>query len=503
MRLLLIFMFARYRTHLLLGLLAFACAQGWNRWNIHAMLAAPYAKYNVREGRTVTATDDASYLTPVDVFLGDRPDKDAERFHDRADLRAPGYRIWYLLPRLVMGPIPALSVLVILQCLLYACAVMLLWEVFLAHEIRTWLRIGIILLFAVMPTFHGFLFHTISEGVTPSLSLLVLCCALMAERSRSARWLWTGIAIWSLLMVTRPALLWVGFALFPAMRAQWPSTLRMAAVCVLAFVPTGIWWVGNMVKTGDFVGLHPMYRADEPGITRPTHGAFWGLAKSWGARGEEFHPVMESAYRAALVCDTASTYANGYLALAPPGSLTAEQVSDIRTAFWKWQRFNCEQLAPAMASPVGTVPITTRAELDILITLDRVTEDWQTQHSLYYGVRVPMRVLKEITLHSNLNLYLFQEHLRGRPWMEALRWFSAAVHVALLLLVFLAASVRTPPSVRRCALFACLYIGYLAYVQRGVEERYTLPVLFIGVACAAFVLQRFTRPIFVPKHSRS
>ena len=86
-------------------------------------------------------------------------------------------------------------------------------------------------------------------------------------------------------------------------------------------------------------------------------------------------------------------YADGYLALAPPGSLTAEQVSDIRTAFWKWQRFNCEQLAPAMASPVGTVPITTRAELDILITLDRVTEDWQTQHSLYYGVRVPMRVL--------------------------------------------------------------------------------------------------------------
>ena len=49
-----------------------------------------------------------------------------------------------------------------------------------------------VLLFAVMPTFHGFLFHTITEGVTPALSLVVLCSALLAQRS--GRWLWVGLA---------------------------------------------------------------------------------------------------------------------------------------------------------------------------------------------------------------------------------------------------------------------------------------------------------------------
>lgn len=494
-------MFKRYRTHLLLGLLAFACAQGWNRWNIQAMLATQYHKYNVREGRTVTATDDASYLTVVDAFLGDRPDKDAERFRDRADLRAPGYRIWYLLPRLVLAPPQALSVLVLLQCLLYACAVMLLWEVFLVHEIVRWLRIGLVLLFAVMPTFHGFLFHTITEGVTPALSLIVLCCALLTGRSE--HWLWIGVFIWSLLMVTRPALAWVGVALLPGLWQRWHSWPRVALVAALAFTPTAVWWANNMVKAGGFVGLHPMYRADEPGITRPTHGAFWELAKSWGARGDAFHPVMESAYRAALECDTSAHFAEAFVQLAPPSSLTAEQLHDTKAAFAHWQRFTCTQLAPALRSPAGTLAFTTRDEQGIIFSLEHITADWRREHRFHHHVLVPLRVLRDLVAHSNLNLYLFQNELRGQALMEVLRWLSALVHIALFLFVLLAGLLRTPTSVRCCAIGACIYVFYLAYVQRGVEERYTLPVIFLGVACAAFVLQRFTRPIFVPKHSPS
>lgn len=490
-------MFTRFRAHLLFGLLAFVCAQGWNRLNIRAMEGSTYARYNVRDGRTLTATDDASYLNAVDVLFGARPDLEQSPYRDHPDLRAPGYRLWYLLPRLVLDPLPALSVLVLLQCLLFAFAVAVLWEVLVHHGIPQMIRVPLVLLLAAMPTFHGFLFHTLTEGVTPALSLLVLSCALLA---RDTRWLWVGVVLWSLLMVTRPALFWVGFALVPALWEQKASIARLALIAILAFLPTGGWWVGNMVKAGGFVGLHPVYYAGSPGIARPMHGAFWDLAKSWGARGDEFHPVMEDAFRAAMVCDTSSVFAERFLQLAPEHSLTPEQDLDIREAFHRWQRFNCTELAPALRSEAGTIPFTTRTEQGILFTMEKVTTSWRNDHPFHHYVRVPLRVLTQLVVHSNLNLFLFQDQWRGHPLMETLRWSSAALHVLLLACVLLAVFLGVPLPVRWCAVGGCLYLLYLAYVQRGVEERYTLPVLFIGSICAAFVLQHVLRPIFASAH---
>lgn len=485
-------MLTRYRNHLLLGLLAFACAQGWNRWNINAMLEAQYARYNVRDGRALTATDDASYLGEVDRLMGDRPDLDRIQVQARPDLRPPGYRLWYLLPRLVLPPSPSLSVLITLQCLLYAFAVMLAWEVMLAYAIAAWLRWGLVLLFAVMPTFHGFLFHTITEGVTPALAVIVMSSALLAHRS--ARWLWVGTIAWSLLTVTRPALGWIGLALIPVLWQWSRSFVPFAATILLAMLPSGLWWLNNMWTTGHYVGLHAVYRVDEPGINRPVHGAFWELAKSWGARGDEFHPVMEDAFRAAMVCDTSHAFADRFVQLAPPGSLTAEQDIRIRDAFHRWQCFNCELLAPALLTEAGTIPITTRPEQGIIFSLEYVTDHWRNDHPFHHHVLVPVQVMKQLVLHSNLNLFLFQSELRGRWWMEALRWASALLHVALMACLLLAALFRTPLPLRSFASGASGYLFYLAYVQRGVEERYTLPVLFVAVLCAAFVVQRFKRP---------
>lgn len=480
-------MLKRYRTHLLLGLLAFLAAQAWNRWNLAVMMRIPEARGGMIDGRVVKAVDDASYLVPVDEWLGDRPDKAAETLRHRPDLRPPGYRIWYLLPRLVLDPLPALSAITLLQCLLYAFAVMLLWETLLAQGIGGRTRWCLVLPFAVLPAFHGFLFHTLTEGVTPSIGLIVVCSALHAQAG-SRLWLLIGLVMWSLLMVTRPALLWVGLALLPALRTQRPA--HAIASVLLASLPMLGWWTTNMIRARGFVGLHPIYRADEPGINRPTHGAFWNLAKSWGARGDAFHPVMEDAFQAALRCDTSASEAGRFLVLAPGGTITKEQEASIASAFMAWERFNCAALAPALKSPQGTVPFTTNAEQRIIAQLEAVTSEWRSQHFFHHHIRVPLRVLKELVAHSNLNLWLFQHHLRGQPLMEALRWLSALVHVLLICAVPLVVLLPVPAPVRWTAIGACAYLIYLAYVQRGVEERYTLPVLFIGVVCAAFVVGR-------------
>lgn len=489
----------RLRGHALIALLALVCAQGWNRWNIAAMERSPIAVDAVVAGRALRSVDAPSYLQAVDRLLGERPDLEQGPLKDRVDLRAPGYRVWYLLPRLFLEPLPALSVLTWLQCLLYAFAAALLWETASRLGATGWMSRLFIIAFATMPTFHGFLFHTLTEGVTPSLTLIVLCCSLMAGQAQGRGWLLAGLATWSLLLVTRPALVWTGVALLPALRAL--GGWRAGPLVMLAVLPTLGWWALNSVKAGSPVGLHPVYRADEPGINRPVHGAFWELAKSWGANGDAFHAILEPAFRAAIACDTAAVFANDFVRLAPEGSLTADQREAIIAAFRDWQRFNCTELGPALHSSEGTLRTSTALESRIVARLEALTSAWRSEQRFFHHAVVPMRVLRTLIVHSNLNLFLFQYALRGVWWVEFLRWLSASLHVVLFGCVLLALRRSLPTPMRLIAAGSMLYLLYLAYVQRGVEERYTLPVLFIGVACAAFVAQRFLRANFAGNES--
>lgn len=483
----------RLRTPLLLALLAFACAQGWNRANLRALRGSP-AHGAVREGGSLITTDDASYLQEADRLLGARPDLDRQPPISAPRLRAPGYGVLYLVLRLALPPAHAIAALVALQCLLYAIAVAALWGTLARWRIDPRIRWPLVLAFAMMPTFHGFLFHTLTEGITPSLLLLLLCCALRHELEPRRRWLAAGVALWAALMAVRPPLLWAGAALLPALRRQ--GALRAAGIAALAAAPMLAWWAANAVHAHALVGLHPVYYASAPGINRPTHAAFWELAKSWGARGDAFHGAMERAFAAALACDTAPAYADAYIALAPRGSLTSAQERAVRSAFGEWQRFTCTALAPARSSAAGTVHGTTAEEQAIIDRLAETTRTWRAEHPLHHHVAVPLRVLRELAAHSNLNLWVFQHPWRGHPAMEALRWSSALLHLMLLAAAALAFLRPVPAPVRLLSAACAAYLLYLAGVQRGVEERYTLPVLYVGVAAAAFVLQQAIRPNF-------
>jgi hypothetical protein len=439
---------------------------------------------------TVATTDDASYLRTVENIM----DPPAVTERSRVDLRAPGYRLWYLLPRLFLPAPDALRALVVLQCLLFAGSIALLWEVLLVFSVAPIVRWMFTLLIAVMPTFHGFLFHTITEGVTPALSLGTLCCALLAKWSGGRAWLAMAVVLWSLLMVTRPALIWVGLPVIQVLwmrltaieQGTWFAAIRISMVCVLAFLPTGIWWVHNMTKAGGYVSLHPVYRADEPGINRPTHRAFWELGKSWGMPGDTLHSIMEPAFHRALAGDISPVYAQRFIATAPPNELSTAQALEITSAFSSWQRFTAEVLAPALNGPQGAFGPQPE-EQRIIDQVEAITEQYRKEHAWRYHVVVPFAVLRKMIAHSNLNLYLFQQSFRGEAWVEALRWFSAIVHIVLLSSLFIAVWWRMDPAIRMSALGAVLYLLYLAYVQRGVEERYTLPALHLAVLVMAFV----------------
>jgi len=268
----------------------------------------------------------------------------------------------------------------------------------------------------------------------------------------------------------------------------------------MGLAPTAAWWLRNVVVTGGPIALHPVYSENTNGLFRPTHKAFWELAKSWGTKGDAFHGIMVPAFDAAMQGRIDSASAKAFVSSAPLGQLTTEQRERIFALFIAWEEFTREQLAPSVHTEAGTLIGHQPQELRIIAGLEDETSAYRNDHALHYHIVVPLQVLRTMVFHSNLNLYMFQHTYRGHWWMELLRWTSGGLH--LMLFVCLPLILFVPgmdPRCRMTALGAVSYLLYLAYVQRGVEERYTLPALHLALALFPFLLHGLVQRVFPAK----
>ena len=93
-------------------------------------------------------------------------------------------------------------------------------------------------------------------------------------------------------------------------------------------------------------------------------------------------------------------------------------------------------------------------------------------------VYTPIQVAKEMILHSNLNLYIFQHHYRNQFWMEALRFISLFIHVLVFILPIIGLFIWKQNLPFIAFLIPTILICiYFIFVQRALEERYTYPYL--------------------------
>ena len=96
----------------------------------------------------------------------------------------------------------------------------------------------------------------------------------------------------------------------------------------------------------------------------------------------------------------------------------------------------------------------------------------------YYFI-APAKVFKRMALHSNLSLFIFQDTNRGNLFVEGLRYFCFAIHSLCFILLVLRLFIlkQTDWRLVLLLLISLFYVFYLSFFQRGIEERYTLPLL--------------------------
>ena len=171
----------------------------------------------LREGETVITADDASYISPALNYLKSGELKDNSVGEGAYFLRPPGYSMLFI----ALGHFnfkTTLEILKATQLFLFALSIFFLFFIAYYYLESTILSIIVTGFYGISNIASGFVYYTLTEGVTPFLVTVYIFLLLYAQRkkmgiNKDIYYLLAATAF-SFLFITRPFLGILGLA-FP------------------------------------------------------------------------------------------------------------------------------------------------------------------------------------------------------------------------------------------------------------------------------------------------
>ena len=462
----------------------------------------------IRSGGTIITNDDASYLNPPRNYLENNVwGEDYGASKVGRFIRPPGYGLLYLPFLKVFGAPASITALKFFQYLLFAFSVYWFWFILSSLVKNSRLALACTFIYGCSPFVIGFLSYTLTEGITPALLLcyvylLFKARAALSERGKNGYYFFAAL-VFSFLFIVRPVL-GVFILLLPAfLLADFKGLsfakriLRLTAFTAVALSFMLVWQFRNYSIAGRYVGLHPIYYADGNTIYRAPFKAYWEFAGCWAEKGDVGFSYMVPMWDAAIKGDTSISHITFALSQMPAEVVSFFGRPRLTAVFRDYQSavlYQKPYYDKGLAMPMEL----SAEELKVVSGFAELVSEYKSEFPLQYHVIAPLRVLRLLAFNSNLSLYMFQVTFRGKLWMEALRVLCYLLHVlcflSVLSSIFLFRRNRLLSIVFGWLPF--LYLFYLCYFQRGVEERYTLPLLpllMIGLACLFSLWGRTTK----------
>jgi len=479
---------------LLIALLSVVSAVVLNEMNL---IATQNAGIVLRNGQTIQTADDISYIAPAVNLKNTGELKNSMPGNGAYFLRPPGYPLFLSVFYCLFENASPLFWMKIIQVLLFGASVYCLFFIALILLNSQPLAIAVSAFYGVSGIGAGFLYYTLSEGLTPALVLFYTFC-LLKGRAGEKHFVWYICAslLFSLLFVVRPVL-GILFLPFPFFLYYSYSThriffaKRLLIAGIIAFSPMAVWQVRNWNIAGEYVGLHPIYYSENSMSNfRPAHHAMWNFCKGWGERGCDFHSYAVPFWENAISGNASKANVDSIIARMPRFVTDYFGYSRLEHAFSAYQKaivyqktFYDKQVA--MPKEIPAIEQKAVAELNAL------AQEFKSEFWFQYHIASPLKVFKELAFHSNLSLFMFQHTYRGNVFVEVLRYICFAIHSLAFILVFVGLFVKQSLSYKMLSSVSLfLYVAYLIYFQRGIEERYALPVLSLVLVNAVFVGKR-------------
>lgn len=484
--------------------IAFLSAFAYNQLNLHYLKKSD--NNYLRSGETIKTSDDVSYLFPPLNFLENKTWKDNSIKTDIRSyfIRPPGYGIFYLIHVILFGEREALMFLKISQLLLFALSVLLLYKICRRHLINQTISITCTAIYGFTPFAIGFLYYTLTEGITPALVIIYLYFLTEASfqqinQKKIMFYLCSALTI-SIIIIIRPVLAILGiFFLFYILydhkiKANVMSTLKNSLIYgMISFSLFTIWSIRNYEKTNEFVGFHPIYYNESNSIYRKTHQSIWEFYKCWGIKNEDYHTLINSIWNPGIKGDTSKIHLHLAMKAIPEDVKKIISQTEIINAFKLYQAsillqklyFEQDKAMPKSLSVI---------EFNTIKEFQNFKEKYEKQYFFKYHVLTPVKNFWRLSAHSNLSLWIFQEKFRGNLIMEFFRILFYIIHVGILIVLFFSVFVFRKDLVKLTyPVSALVYLFFLCYILKEWEERYTLPLLpicFINLALLVEALKK-------------
>lgn len=453
-----------------------------------------------RKNTTVITKDDYSYLNPPETYLKTGIWKQEGNNIQSHFLRPPGYGLFYLF--FLKTTNTPLFFLKLAQLLLFSCSVY--WFFCISQALINNKTVSLIIasIYGLTPFATSFLGYTLTEGITPSLILLYVFLLFKAHKKsipiQKMLFYFLAALSFAYLLIVRPPLGFVGI-LLPTflIKDYWKSGIVKTLIQLILFGSVAfsfmfVWQIRNYNLTNSYVGLHAIYYPDNNSIYRSTFKEYWNFVGGWAQEGAEAHSYMVPMWEAAIKGDTSEIYIKNALTTFPDKVIDHYGTEKLTAVFRKYQAATLFQKSfydKNLPMPL-TIP---KIELEVINEFKQLTASYKSSFWFEYHILSPLKVFKIMSFHSNLSTYIFQHTYRGKWFMETLRLLFYALHAlcflgAILSLVFVRKNDWKATAI---GLTVFIYVFYLCYFQRGIEERYTLPILsllMIGLTYNVFEL---------------
>ena len=477
-------------------ILSFCTAFFYNQLNLKKL-----PKDKIREHQTVITNDDVSYIVPPKNYLLSGGWKDNSIGKQSYFIRPPGYGIFYLVLFKTLGNTLALKWLKIIQLLLFSFSVYWMFGIVFSLLKNKKIALFVAALYGLTPFAIGFLFYTLTEGITPALLLLFVYLLVKAFEKTSTKqknWYYFLAALsFSYLLIVRPQLGFMGI-LIPIflLKDYWSiskikAIIKMVLLCTVAFSFTIVWQIRNYKIADKFVGFHSIYYSDNNSIYRPTLKEYWNFVGGWAQEGEEAHSYLVPLWQAAIKGDTSIVYINNAITTFPKEVVSYFGEQRLIAVFRKYQEATLFQ-KPYYEKRLPMPKETPVIEQEVINELKQLTAAYKSEFWLQYHIISPLKVFKTMAFHSNLSLFIFQKTYRGNVLMEVVRFVFFAIHSGCFIFLLLSLIFIKKADWRQLslAISVFIYVFYLCYFQRGIEERYTLPILPILLVGSAATCQQ-------------
>jgi hypothetical protein len=496
-----------YRNAFLISVVALIMALLVNELNLYHLKKDGI---KIRENQTIITADDYSYLFPYNNLIEHGSFYVNDYDKHLSVIRSPGYGFHYYLFVKIFGLPHGLFILKIWQLLLFAISIFCFY--YLALDLlksEKW-AFFTAFIYGILPISSGFLYYTLTESISPALLLIFLAILNLAQKQtqipkKHVLYFFASL-LFSYLFITRPFLSLFGLAI--PLFIWIDANLKVAKIKKLSFVflytLVGLsfmltWQIRNKMVLGKFTSLHPIYQNELPGTFRLSHLAMWNFYKTWESSGANFHQSTLGIWNQTLAGDTSDVSVNKTIQQIPEKYKKELGESNLYQAFKSYQKAIYAQRDYALNRKLMPSEILEEEKIAIQ-HFEKLERKFKQKFFLTNYLITPAKVFKNLTFHSNLSLYIFQNTYRGAFLMELLRWLSFLLH-ALAFTFFLLFLFTKQPKENKFIYFFLLtfYVFYLIYVQRGIEERYTLPLLPFAILSAVAVVKEFSRKIMLQK----